>query len=174
MRSIFAEAICFNVSCYRTNTFVEFSTIKAGGERSLKIIYNWFAITPNLATRKDQILLNLVCIGSVKADPYINNIWSSYFWIWKNMCYVSYNATCVCVCVCVCTPARLSVFSKINIFFPPLFLCLFFEVGRLKSPLRLFHFTFLFLICQCFFENVIFLSHFKILFPIVSIWHNFL
>jgi hypothetical protein len=40
MRSVFAEAIRFNVSSYRANTIVVFSSIKAGGERSLKIIHN--------------------------------------------------------------------------------------------------------------------------------------
>ena len=40
MRSIFAEAIRFNVTSYRTNTIGVFSSIKAGGERSLKIIHN--------------------------------------------------------------------------------------------------------------------------------------
>jgi len=40
MRSIFAEAICFNVSSYRANTIVVLPSIKAGGEWSLKIIHN--------------------------------------------------------------------------------------------------------------------------------------
>ena len=126
-------------------------------------------------TKRPSIIENLYS-GSVKTDPYINNVWSPYFWIWKNIVYYarkfvkifcsnkknffrtsehemfwtifyfSYNITCVCIY----TVPTISRFNIINIFLPPLF----FYNGRLKSPLRLFHSTILFLFCQCLLENV--------------------